>query len=216
MIYLVSGSVKTLSQLAPTHGSRLGFLTTPSNRNSPACFTRLGLPWAADNGAYSGFDAAKFRRLLARVRGLERCLFVVCPDVVANAKSTLALFGEWRDEVASYGQPVAFVGQDGAEGIEIPWGSFGAWFIGGSTEWKLSRASADLAAEAKRRGRWVHMGRVNSLKRMRLAYEMGCDSVDGSSASMYGDRCIHKYCRWLDGICSQPLLFGLGGREEEG
>ena len=41
--------------------------------------------------------------------------------------------------------------------------------IGGTTSWKLGPAAAGLAAQARRRGLWVHLGRVNSLKRLRYA-----------------------------------------------
>jgi hypothetical protein len=37
-----------------------------------------------------------------------------------------------------------------------------------------------LGAETKRRGKWLHMGRVNSARRFAIAELMGCDSVDGT------------------------------------
>lgn len=48
------------------------------------------------------------------------------------------------------------------------------------TEWKLGPVAASIAREAKARGKWVHMGRVNSERRMRYAASIGCDSVDGT------------------------------------
>jgi hypothetical protein len=207
MRYLVSGSTVSVSRLAQRWPNRLGHLLTPANRNSPVALLATGLPWALDNGAYSHFDPERFRFRLRQVTGLPRCLFVVCPDVVADATATLALFTEWHDEVAATGQPVALAGQDGAEDLEMPWDQFGAWFIGGSTKWKLSQASADLAGEARRRGKYVHMGRVNSNRRMRAAEAMGCDSVDGSSASMYGDKYIHRYCAFLQQLSHERSLF---------
>lgn len=213
MMLLVSGSTRTVQGLANRWPTRLGHLLTPNNGNSVTSLLSTGLAWAVDNGAFSGFDPVRFRRLLRRVDRLPRCLFVVCPDVVADAAQTLRLFGQWRDEVAATGQPVALVGQDGVEALDIPWGEFDAWFIGGSTRWKLSTASADLALEAKARGKWAHMGRVNSLRRMVAAHDMGCDSIDGSSASMFGDKYIHTYCRWLEAIESQGGLFSAVSRQ---
>lgn len=145
--------------------------------------------------------------MLRHITGQPRCLFVVCPDRVGDAKTTLAMFDAWRQEVRQCGQPIAFVGQDGIEDLPIPWDLFDAWFIGGSTRWKLSQASADLASEAKVRGKWLHMGRVNSNRRLTAAYYMGCNSVDGSSASMFGDKYIHRYCAWIDHLHTQPTLF---------
>lgn len=185
----------------------LGHLLTPANRNGMAALLATYLPWAADNGAFAGFDPAAFRRLLRKVAGRPRCLFVACPDVVGDHAGTLARFREWSGEVRGCGQPVAFVGQDGAEAGPVPWDDFDAWFVGGGTAWKLSAASADLCREARRRGKWVHVGRVNSRRRMEVAHRFGAHSVDGSSASMYGDKYIHKYCAWLGHIEAQGRLF---------
>lgn len=206
MILLVSGSTSTVSGLASRWPQRLGHLLTPSNRNSVSSLLATGLAWACDNGAFSGFDPARFRRLLQRASGQPRLLWIVCPDVVADARGTLVLFDQWANEVATAG-PVAFVGQDGAEGLELPWDRFDCLFIGGSTEWKLSESAADVAAEAKTRGKWLHMGRVNSRRRMETAADLGCDSIDGSSASMFGDKYIHKYALWMEQIESQGGLF---------
>jgi hypothetical protein len=74
--------------------------------------------------------------------------------------------------------------QDGLERLErwmsMAWPRIDALFIGGSTDWKLGPAARTLVREAKRRGLWVHMGRVNSLKRIAYAAEIGCDSIDGT------------------------------------
>jgi hypothetical protein len=204
---LVSGSTKTVASLAHQHRARLGHLLTPSNRNSVDSLLRTGLSWAADNGAFSGFDTARFRRLLSRVAGKPRCLFVVCPDVVGDAQRTLDLFDLWRYEVAASGQPVALVGQDGLEDLSVPWHAFDCLFIGGSTAWKLSRTAADLCHEAKARGKWIHVGRVNSLRRMMSAKDMGADSIDGSSLSMFGDKYIHRFCQWSLYLEQQGVLW---------
>jgi hypothetical protein len=89
----------------------------------------------------------------------------------------------------------------------VPWDEFGCWFIGGSTEWKLSEASRQLALEARRRGKHLHMGRVNSLRRMRIARTFGCHSIDGSSLSMFGDKYIHRFCDWALRLEAERLLF---------
>lgn len=198
---LVSGSTRTVESLAARWPDRLGHLLTPSNRNSISSILGTGLSWGVDNGAYSGFDPDAFRRKLRHAQGQPRLLWICCPDSVANAKETLALFKQWAEEVSQSG-PVAFVGQDGQEDLPVPWEAFSCFFIGGSTEWKLSQAATDLAREAKRRGKWVHLGRANSRRRFEHAKDMGCDSVDGSSASMFGDKYIHKYCLWLSQIDS--------------
>ena len=43
----------------------------------------------------------------------------------------------------------------------------------------------DLIPAAKEKGKWLHMGRVNGRRRLRVAVHSGCDSVDGSSLSRF-------------------------------
>jgi hypothetical protein len=187
MRILVSGSTVTVGKLAPRYPNFLGHLLTPWNRNSVGSLLRTGLPFAIDNGVFGpkGFDEARFLRLLDRAQGQPGCLFVVAPDVVADAKATLAQWSWWSALIRARGLPVAFVGQDGQEDLPLP-DDMGAYFVGGSTRWKLSQASADLCREAKRRSLPVHIGRVNSLRRLRTAYEFGADSIDGSGYSKFG------------------------------
>ena len=211
MRLLVSGCTASLRRIEPDYPDVLGRLLTPALGNTPASCVATGLPWAVDNGAFSDFDEVKFRRLLDRIAGLPRCLFVVAPDQVADAESTLILFDDWEQEIRHRcGQPVAFVGQDGQDALPVPWDRFDAWFVGGSTEWKLSRASASLMAEAKRRGKHCHVGRVNSRKRLRWAHEMGADTVDGTGMSRWGDIHLAKFCRWAREANGEGNLFPEG------
>lgn len=197
MRILVSGSTKTVSRIRATHPDRLGILLTPANGNSIASVTATGLPWAIDNGAFSGFKAPAFVRLLDKAQGQPRLLWVAAPDVVGDAVGTMAMFDEWQPEIARRGMPVALVGQDGIEQMTVPWGRIDAVFLGGSTEWKLSLHAEQLSKEAKRRGLLVHMGRVNTLRRLRIAKRFGCDTVDGSAASKWGDDRLTEMVRWV-------------------
>ena len=87
--------------------------------------------------------------------------------------------------------------QDGQEHLPVSWQLCDAAFIGGSTPWKLGPAAADLAAQARARGLWVHMGRVNSLRRLRHAVAIGCRSVDGTFLAFGPDRNLRTLLRWL-------------------
>jgi hypothetical protein len=207
MMLLVSGSANLVGALAMSAPGLLGHALTPGNSNLPA-FLRTGLPWMADNGCFHGLDAPAFRRMLARVNGQPGCLFVVVPDVVADARATLRLFGEWALECRTAGQPLAFVGQDGAEDLAPPWDDFDAYFVGGSTAWKLSRTSRDLMEEARQRGKHVHVGRVNTLRRLRWAFDSGADSVDGSIFSRMSDKFLRWGVAYLKRLHAQPTLFG--------
>jgi hypothetical protein len=113
-----------------------------------------------------------------------RCLFVTVPDVVGDALATARQFERWWTAPARRGLPVALVAQDGLQDmgrwLSTAWPRIYALFIGGSTAWKLGPAARALVREAKSRALWIHMGRVNSLKRIAYAAEIGCDSIDGT------------------------------------
>lgn len=141
----------------------------------------VGIPWAADNFAFTNFDPVKFTRRLEAWRGqVSTCLWVAVPDVVGNAAATWERFEEWSECISAMGYPLALVAQDGLENMEVQWDRFSALFIGGSTAWKLSGVCAEIICEAQTRGKWVHMGRVNSARRLNYAMSLKCDSVDGS------------------------------------
>jgi hypothetical protein len=64
------------------------------------------------------------------------------------------------------------------------------------TEWKLSSAAAELAAEATRRGLKVHMGRVSSETRLRHAIAIGCCTTDGTYLRFARNTNLPKLLRW--------------------
>ena len=157
-----------------------------------------------DNNVYSGrFNEHYFSTRLEETRPFrESCLFVVAPDVKANAIATLSAWRYWGPALHAAGWPVAFVAQDGQEHLPLP-PEFDALFIGGSTEWKMSRHALALIAEAKRRGAWVHVGRVNSQLRIRHFQLAGVDSVDGTTVCYAPDR---QYPMLERQLRQQPLL----------
>lgn len=180
MLILVSKPRRSLTHvMAPN----LGQLVQPRSWWLPDG----SLPWAADNDAYNGFDEGRFVAMLERIAGVPNCLWVAAPDVVGDASATLDLFdGYWR-LVDSYKLPVAFVAQDGLVPDDVPWQLVDALFVGGSTEWKLSGYAAAVVRRAKSEGKQVHMGRVNSMRRLRYAKSIGCDSVDGTRYARFTD-----------------------------
>lgn len=74
-------------------------------------------------------------------------------------------------------------------------------------EWKLGPEVRLLVDEAKRLGKWVHMGRVNSRKRFEYARAIGCDSVDGTYLTNGADVNLPKLLAWLRAN-EQIALFG--------
>lgn len=187
MRILVSGNTAAVATLSREYPDHLGRLIVTGNA------PRGALPWGVDNSAFSSFDCPAFLRLLGRCAGKTGLLWVVAPDVWPDARATLARFWSWLPVLREAGVPVALVAQTGAETLDVPWSEIAALFIGGENHWRQSRACADLASEAKSRGKWLHVGRVNGRPSLRWAHMLGADSVDGTGASI--DR--QQLRRWL-------------------
>jgi hypothetical protein len=182
MLMLVSGATTTVRQYP-----QVGVLVVPAARNDPAALALRPGCWAMDNGAYAGFDAAAFVQMLETFHGQRGCRFVTAPDVVADAHATLSRWPFWAQLLRGLGWVPALVLQDGMTPADVPWREIGAVFVGGSTEWKLGPQAQQLASYAKARGLWVHVGRVNSRRRIAIATALGGDSFDGSGYSMFPD-----------------------------
>lgn len=201
MLVLVSGATCDVA-MAPPH---IGVLLVPLAGNTVSGTIR-GREWAIDNGAWSGFDADAFIRLLGEAQGQTGCRFVAAPDVVADAAKTVAMFRVWSQVIRALGFPVALVAQDGLTPRLTPWNDLDALFIGGSTDWKMSREVDQLLGLASALGKWRHVGRVNSRRRMRHFYGR-TDSIDGSGFSQWPKR-IRLANRWLQEFQRQPSLIG--------
>lgn len=135
-----------------------------------------------------------------------RVRFAVAPDVVADAEATLERSLPWLSRIRELGMPAAFVAQDGLEDLDVPWDSFDVLFIGGSTDWKLGAAARQIVLEAKARGKWVHMGRVNSASRLNYADAIGCDSADGTYIAFGPDLNLPHVLGWLRAVNDQGAL----------
>lgn len=192
MICLVSGATPTLRRFA-----RLGCygrLIVPTSGDYPL----RGLPWACDNSAFAGFDPDRFIRMLERLRNHPRCMWVSAPDVVGNAEATLQAFEQWEPVLrVNYGRPVALVAQDGLTVEDTPWDDIHALFIGGTTDWKLGAEARVLIEAAKARGKWVHVGRVGTKKRIRYCQHVGADSIDGGVFSTHPLQAFNNFTSLL-------------------
>ena len=198
MLLLVSGAT------CYERNDRVGHLIVPKQWSRPEALTLTPGQWAMDNGAFSGFDAGAFTRMLEAYHGREGCLVVTAPDVVGDAAATFALWPFWSRLIRGCGQKVAWVAQDGLIPSLIP--ECDAVFIGGSTKFKESAQVRSLCGYAKARGLWVHWGRVNGKRRYELALKAGADSIDGTGFSMFPDTNIPKVELWKAEIKQQPEL----------
>lgn len=202
MLYLGTSPCDTnVRALLDSH--RIGLMCQPgSNRPRP------GWVWAADNGCFAPkWDRDRWLAWIAR-DDLPRsgCLFATVPDVVADHAATLARFRVYRDVVAGARWPVAFVGQDGADVHGVPWADLDCLFIGGSTAWKLSEVAFGLAREARERGKWVHVGRVNSRSRF-AAWAPYADTADGTFLAFGPTVNAARLEQWIDGVHATPTLW---------
>lgn len=182
-------------------------ISTPKQGNPvPA-----GAVWCADNGCFGkGYpgDADWFAWLSTyTLEERARCVFAVAPDVVGDAAATLARSAPWLARIRALGYPAAFVAQNGAETVGVPWDDFDVLFIGGDTAWKLGPHAAALTLEARSRDKGVHMGRVNSLRRARYAAAIGCDSADGTFIAFGPDRNLPRVQGWMRELNDQPTLW---------
>jgi hypothetical protein len=202
VIVLVSGATVDVGA-APDN---IGVLVVPNQGNRIDAL-QLHRPWAIDNGAYSGLDYESFIELLRDARQVPDCIFVAAPDVPFDASATLQKFSVWGPMIRSLGYSVALVAQDGLTVRMTPWAAIDALFIGGTTEWKMSSQTDTLLAYAAALGKWRHVGRVNS--RRRMAHFFGrCDSIDGSGFSKWPKR-IKLASRWIQELSTQPALPGV-------
>lgn len=221
-LYLTGVSNADVVAAAQTQ-RQLGVLAQPGNalhRTGPSFSA-----WGIDNG---GFGMAlrgqawtpqlvdTYLAYLAKVQrevDTSSTLFATAPDVlhvvdgqlIGDATATWEQSLPTFDRIRAAGFKAALVAQDGLETFDHPtfdWDAFDVLFLGGSTEWKTGAGAAHVTQLAKARGKWVHMGRVNSYKRLRIAQLMGCDSADGTFIG-FGPRVnLPRVLGWFDKLAA--------------
>lgn len=176
----------------------------------------LGIPYALENGGWAAhtagqpFDEQAFAKSVEAVGA--RADWISAPDIVMGGRASFDLSVRWlpRLEQMAPGQRILFVAQDGFERPEIleqlapMLGDRLGIFIGGSTEWKEGTLPL-WGAVAAERGCWLHVGRVNTTRRVSLCAAAGATSFDGTSVSKFS-RTLPK----LDGARRQADLFRIG------
>lgn len=168
------------------------------------------LPWAADNGCCrrgDAFDPGRWLRWLRRLGPWAgTCLFAVAPDVVGDAAATWERSAPYLPTLRRLGYRAALVAQDGVDPSRLDWGAFDVLFIGGAEPWRARGEALPVIVEAKRRGVWVHVGRVNSMRAMLRWHAHGVDSCDGTRIAFAPDENLPAVYRWLDAVnASMPL-----------
>lgn len=210
MIYLSGALNKNQFGKVPNIGIMLGYSKGTSVAHGARRLRRCW--WAADNGCYTNpdLDVDRYLAWLEKLKPyLGSCLFATAPDVVGNCKQTWERSEPILPKIRGLGFPAALVAQDGIEDSPIQWAAFDCLFIGGTTKWKLSAEVLPVCREALRHGKWLHMGRVNSQRRILRARYYGCQSTDGTKMAFGPDENFAHVRRWLEFIESQPVLPGV-------
>ena len=208
MVVYLSGSVSGMTAHACRWRSDMGLLRTPVEGS----ILPDGVIWAADHATWQGTDDVltgfwRYVRWLATHDGeqLARCLFVTIPDVYADAEATYRRGMTFLPLLAQLGLPLAWVAQDGLRSDLVPWGAISCLFIGGTVTWKLSARARSWCEEARARGKHVHVGKVNTFKRL-LQVSQYADSVDGTCIAYGPDANLSGLESWLNGLNQQTTL----------
>ena len=177
-----TGSGRTLKALRE-HGWRILVSATGIHRTE-------GFPYAVDNGAWTAFnqkrpfDEVVFATVLKKLgRGAD---WVVVPDIVEGGLKSLEFSLSWLPRVLEHSGRALIAVQDGMSESDVSHllGPYVGLFVGGSTDWKLRTMSA-WGLLSRARGCWLHIGRVNSERRIALCALAGAHSFDGTSATKF-------------------------------
>lgn len=149
---------------------------------------------------------------------------------VGDAEATIERGRKWFGKIRKLGYKVALVAQDGLTPEMVPWEEIDVIFIGGSDDYKVGTAPPprkralkangeplgqpgclEIIREAKRRGKWVHLGRVNSHCRYRFAHMVGADSADGTFLTFGNTREAENLPKLLSWIAEAEERWELSG-----
>ena len=158
--------------------------------SAAGCLRHEGFRFALDNGAWSAYTQGRpfnVQAFSVALRKLgSRADWTVLPDIVAGGIPSLELSLSWMRAVLDESPTALLAVQDGMEPSDVR-GFLGqrvGLFVGGSTAWKLRTLDA-WGALGRDVGCWVHVGRVNSARRISNCVVAGAHSFDGTSASRF-------------------------------
>ena len=149
-----------------------------------------GFQYALDNGAWTAhqagtsFDVPAFQRAVdALGHGAD---WIVLPDALCGGLESLELSLSYLPELAVRGFRLLLPVQNGMQRehvIDHLSNQVGI-FVGGDDTWKEATLPS-WGAVAREVGCWLHVGRVNSARRIRLCALAGAHSFDGTSCSRW-------------------------------
>lgn len=189
--------------------NEIGFLFSPHRPELPKPHDKK---YIVDNGAYRAFlngytiNTDQFYAFLGKIQNCTyRPQFICIPDIVAGGTKSFE-FSLMHLAKIPEGFKKYWVVQDGQypaliEDTILP--LVDGLFVGGSTIWKWRTAEnwIDLAHEHNKK---CHIGRVGTWRNFLRAYNLGADSVDGSTLMRHN--CLHRILDWRTEIKSVQKL----------
>lgn len=166
-----------------------------------------GMRFSLDNGAWSYFQQGRSfdeRAFMVAVEKMgERADWIVLPDIVGGGLRSLDYSLAWLERLRGLPTPVLLAVQNGCEieDVRSLLSPAVGIFIGGDTTWK-EKTAVEWGKVARKRNCLLHVGRVNSARRIGICAAAGASSFDGSSVSRYA-----KTLAPLDKATRQPDLF---------
>lgn len=148
------------------------------------------LTYALDNGAWTSYREGRpfdDRSFLAAVEAVGAgAQFIVVPDIVCGGHASLRLSEAWLPRLTGIGRRRLVAVQNGMVPADVRGllSSEVGLFVGGDTAWKESSLPA-WGRLARESGCYLHVGRVNSARRIRLCQLAGAHSFDGTSVSRF-------------------------------
>jgi hypothetical protein len=170
------GQAKKLESDFP---GRIGVIFSPDGWRNPR-----NLPYALDNCRFTVWAKGKewneslFWSMIEKTVTISRPpLWLLVPDVVADAGATFREWRSWYPGLSKYSWPLALAVQDGMTPQEV----LGirpvpdVIFIGGTTRWKWRTLTTWTHYFPR-----VHVGRVNTGRMLWMVHRAGAESSDGT------------------------------------
>lgn len=175
--------------------------------SAAGCLRNENMAYALDNGAWTAFQQGKQLDEKLFMTAVERmgegADWIVLPDIVAGGLRSLDYSLTWLERLRGIPTRLLIAVQNGMEVEDVR--SFlnpaVGIFVGGDTEWK-EKTAVQWGSVARRRNCYLHVGRVNSARRIAICNAAGANSFDGTSVSRYS--CTLQP---LDKATRQPDMF---------
>ncbi len=153
------------------------------------CLRHEGFRYAIDNGAWTSFQRGEPFDEISFCRAVDLlgagADFIVLPDIVAGGLRSLEFSLAWLPQLSGVA-PLLLAVQDGMDAADIAAliGPDLGIFVGGTSGWK-EQTLPMWGRIARDHEAYLHVGRVNTVRRIALCAAAGADSFDGSSVSRF-------------------------------